>query len=236
MVRRNRVGPRVVDNTGLQDAAAAVADANDERPAPAKRVAEPNARVDQFDKPHTARPRRAPATQGAPQAVEAETHGDDRIRPAWVGDVRAAITHNDKQTPWPMGGSFLFDSLARQRATKTKLTFEVWAPGHTDRRNPNLWKELDVRIHYRYGDTDDFKTDHVWTEGRSGNNMRYQLNLRSYDPWDYTHPRPDVPTSPSADGRHKEAKMQFYFTVNGEKLTPDDAPYFQGTYQIHADN
>lgn len=150
--------------------------------------------------------------------------------PSWMGNVQITLSRDANAVSVPMNNSFTFDPWARERAVVSKLAFEFWAPGHTDRHDSDLWKRFNVQFHYRFGEAGELKSDYANFDGRAGNNARFALDLRKYNPWAGTS-RPEVPTRPSKDGQHQEARMQFYFTVNGQKLTPAGAEWFEGIYQ-----
>ncbi len=172
------------------------------------------------------------APEGAPLATP-------RVKPAWLGNTAVNISREPSERP-RASETFSFDTWARQRAGKTTFNFEVWAPGTTDRHNPDLWRDLDVQVHYRYAGQTDWKKDHVNNDGRSGNNAHYALDLRRYDPWSSQgvstgRPNPSIPVSEekNAEGRvvaHR-AKLEFFFTVNGSELRAPSGKPFEGTYE-----
>jgi hypothetical protein len=209
------------------------------KPAPAKATAvakavtapRPAARKgDGFTSP-AARPA---TTVRSPEGVPL---GSNRVQPAWLGNTAVSITRAPSESP-KASETFTFGTWARQRAATAKFNFEVWAPGTTDRDNPDLWRDLDVEVHYRYGSQGAWKTDYVSSDGRAGNNARYALDLRKYDPWsvnDVSTTRPKVPVTEvkSADGRvtGHEAKLEFYFAVNGKELRASNGAAFEGKFE-----
>lgn len=137
-------------------------------------------------------------------------------------------------------GSFTFTSWARQRAGQAVFTFEVWAPGTTDRQNPDLWRDLDVQVHYRYAAQGPYQTEYVDLDAQTNNNARYALNLRRFDPWSVDgesqlKARPGIPVAPKKDGAGtvvgQQAKLSFFITVNGKELRPTAGTDFEGTFE-----
>lgn len=173
----------------------------------------------------------------APPAAPAH-QPSTRVQPAWMGNTAVRISRDSSGRPDP-SDSFTFDTWVRQRAAITRFEFEVWAPGTTDRNNPDLWRDLDVEIHYRYGGTGPFQKDYVSIDGRSGNNARYGVDLRKLDPWsgpegDRAEPKPGVPLgggeTPDGQILPYEAKLEFFFTVNGKELRRADGQPFEGRF------
>lgn len=155
-----------------------------------------------------------------------------RTQPTWLGNTRLLVSRAgggcDASVPFPESG-FWFDSWARTRAIQTLVCFEVWAPGLTDRENPDLWKELDVQVHMRFAPDGPVETQYVNRFDRRGNNARYALDLRALDRFKlYTCP--NVPLRPSADGQAIEAEAEFFFTVNGQRLPSEDESPLRGVY------
>lgn len=163
---------------------------------------------------------------------------NNRVIPGWMGNTAVSIHREPSGRPTP-ADRFTFDTWARQRASTTQFQFDVWAQGTTDRDNPDLWRDLDVQVHYRYGGQGEYKTDYVNFDRRNGNDARYSLELRKFDPWSKdgistSNPPSDIPITEvkNAQGRvtSHEAKMEFFITVNGQELRPGEGRNFEGTY------
>jgi len=97
----------------------------------------------------------------------------------------------------PVEDGFLFGTYARQRATTRNLCFEVWKPGVTDWDNPDVWRQLDVAIYYRFGD-DSWSPQLRGPRAAVGNNARYVLGLGGLDPSARCTARTCPPPSPAA--------------------------------------
>jgi hypothetical protein len=159
---------------------------------------------------------------------------DERDAPAWIGDAVVRISRaSDDACDGGAAASdgFLFGTWARQRSTVSNICFQVWQPGVTDYDNPNLWRELDVQIRYRFDPAAPFASSYVDVDRRDGNNARYAWSLRSIDPFSY-YDCPDVPTT--VDGEYITAEVEYYVTVNGGELRPSDGASFRGTFQDYA--
>src|SRR5690606_24891531 len=118
---------------------------------------------------------------------------------AWIGEAKYAISRATcaggacAEDLRPLEGGFFFDSWAKQRAAITAGYFEVWQPGVTDFDNPDLWRELDVRIYYRFDPSGPFSWRWVDFQERAGNNARYSFSLRELDPFVDPNACPSVP-------------------------------------------
>jgi len=166
--------------------------------------------------------------------------------PGWMGNVRSVISRMTcaggklcegdlravSSTPIP------YDTWARQRAAIRQLTFEVWKQGTTDFDNPELWRQLDVQVHYRAGGAGDFRTAYVDLERRVGNNARYAVDLRSLDPI------PGIVGIAAADcppltrepgSPYVSSTVEVFFTVNGAELRPAGGGAFLVRYENYAD-
>lgn len=163
--------------------------------------------------------------------------------PDWMGEEASAISR------WtcdggpcagsvrPLEDGFLFDTAARQRATIAALYFQVWEPGVTDYDNPDLWRQLDVRMHYR------FRTDGSWAwrwvglDRRIGNDARYAVDLRrELDPLagrtrTTAAECPDATLWLTPDGHYVETEAEYYFSVNGSELRAPSGQPFTGRFQ-----
>jgi hypothetical protein len=162
--------------------------------------------------------------------------------PGWVGSPTALVTRasgHPCEGGAPLQGSLRFDTWARTRAVLTNVCFQVWKQGVTDRDNPNLWRELDVQVRYRYDDGP-FQTTHVSFVDRAGNNARYAMDLRAMDPMrPYTctgAPIESCEQAPNGPPCYDTARMEFYFTVNGAELRPEGGGAFLGIFEDYAND
>jgi hypothetical protein len=127
-----------------------------------------------------------------------------------------------------------YDGSVRERATVRNVCFEVWKPGATDTDNPNFWRELDVQIHYRYKGAEGWQQAYVPSIDRRGNNRRYAWNLSRLDPvtgdqyGDVTKPFETLSETPKSATIQSE--LEFYFTVNGNKLSTSTDGSFRVDY------
>lgn len=129
-----------------------------------------------------------------------------------------------------------YDSWVRQRAGVRNVCFEVWKPGVTDTDNPDYWRLLDVQVHYRYQGSADWKMAYVPSIDRKGNNRRYAWSLKQEtDPLAGSNVadakagfyiKQEQPTYATV-----ESTLEFYFTVNGHKLTTSTNDNFRVAYQ-----
>ncbi|MBI5542270.1 MAG: hypothetical protein HY901_00150 [Deltaproteobacteria bacterium] len=153
-------------------------------------------------------PAQAPATEAAGGPA-----------PTWTGNVTAAIGRG------PTSGRnaaepFRFDSWSRQRAETTKVGFEAYLPGITDASSMDAQK-LKAELHYRFGGSGQFQSRPAVLDGKVGNNAHFAVDLRQVDPFAQgASPRPTGPT-----------KMEYYFTLNGAQVRPDNAQTFQGVFE-----
>jgi len=157
--------------------------------------------------------------------------GDDKSdggAPLWAGLTSYAF---ERYAPDPCdnGANALgddpisYDEWVRERAGIRNLCFEVWSPGVTDWDNPDFWRQLDVQVHYRFGDGE-FEHAYVDSIDRRGNNRRYAWNVNfALDPFAFasTVPSIEVPfhiESETATSITATANLELYFTVNGRPL------------------
>jgi len=129
-------------------------------------------------------------------------------------------------------GSFTYDSWASTRATVRNFCFDVWKQGVTDWDNPDIWKQLDVQVHYYFEGEQQQRTAYVNMVYRTGNNARYALDLGGFNPFAIYH-CPDVPyTTFEQNGwEYWRADYYFYFTVNGREIRPQGPDsFFHGIY------
>ncbi|HVY49362.1 MAG TPA: DUF6209 family protein [Minicystis sp.] len=155
--------------------------------------------------------------------------------PGWIGNDAFVISRAacdggacdaDRK---PLAQGFSYDTWARQRAAIAGVYFDVWQEGVTDWDDPDLWRELDVEVHYRFADADPFTTAYVDFDERVNHDARYAWPLHGVDP--FAAPGcPDVPMTPTSDGQYVTTTMQFYFTVNGVALRPWGADTYSGQF------
>lgn len=175
-----------------------------------------------------------------------EVAADPRA-PGWLGNAAYVI---DRMTcdGGPCEGSrrsldgavFRYDTYARQRAAIRGAYFDVWKKGVTDFDNADLWRDLDVQVHYRARADGPFVSRYVDFLRRSGNDARYAVDLRALDPLAGPYTRTDPSQCPDADlvmatdGVYVEATLELYFTVNGVPLRRADGANFRGVYADYA--
>lgn len=167
---------------------------------------------------------------------------DDPGAPGWMGNAASVISRAtcdggpcdaDRR---PLEQGFSYGTWARQRAAIRSASFDVWKEGVTDRDNPNLWLELDVRVYYRYGSTGEWQWAWVDFDRRSGNDARYALALVELDPLG-GHTRttreecPAAPLERDPSGQYVRTTMEYVFSVNGHALRAPDGGPFRGTYE-----
>jgi hypothetical protein len=134
----------------------------------------------------------------------------------------------------------LYEEWARTRATVRNICFEVWKPEVTDWDNPDFWRQLDVRVYYRFGSTGAFQWEHVNSIDRRGNNRRYAWSFGfERDPLKFQTSVANlgVPIrieSESNGYAYVSADLELYFTVNGQKLEAPSHKPFTVRYQNYA--
>jgi hypothetical protein len=138
--------------------------------------------------------------------------------PGWMGDAVVNVTRaggGPCDGGKPLDAGFAWDEWARERAVSGNVCFQVWKDGVTDHDDPELWRRLDVMVHYRFGDGP-FTHAFLPALDRRGHNARYAFDVAALDPF--------------RNGCAASNRLEFYFTVNGANLAgPDGAP-FVGTY------
>ncbi len=132
-----------------------------------------------------------------------------------------------------LGQGFNYGTWTRERAAMRNVCFQVWQAGTTDHDNPDLWRNVDTEVHFRYAPADPWQSAYVNFESRVGNNARYAWDLSSMDPFFPTRCL-TVPTTLTPDGQYKEARMEFFFTANGVVLTQAGGAPFVGTFDDNA--
>jgi hypothetical protein len=168
----------------------------------------------------------------------------DGSSPLWAGLVSATFERYT-QDPCDNGANavgdapIVYDEWARERAGVRNICFEVWSPGVTDTDNADYWKLLDVQVHYRFG-TGAWQTAYVPSIDRRGHNRRYAWSLdASLDPMlnggsVVAVGAPLTIVSESSGWAEVQKDLQFYFTVNGEKLMTPSAQTFTLRYEGEA--
>lgn len=158
--------------------------------------------------------------------------------PAWIGNPAVKFERGNSH---PCSGAraiedsdkaFTYEGWARQRAVVRSFCFEVWEPGVTDWDNPNLWKDLDVQIHYRRTGDSHFWTEHVSLSDWTGNNARYGFDLGALDAFGW----PNCPSAVIVDDHSAVVELKFYVTVNDQTMTGFHGEPFVGRYTEHVSN
>ena len=132
----------------------------------------------------------------------------------------------------------VYEEWARTRATIRNVCFEVWKPGVTDWDNPDFWRQLDVKVHWRFGTTGPYREEYVSSIDRRGNNRRYVWSIGN-DPLVSTGSVATIGVpfdivSESSGSAYVSAPMQFYFTVNGQTLNAPANRPFMVKYENYA--
>jgi len=172
----------------------------------------------------------------APNQLQSDDKADGGA-PLWAG-LTSYTFERYTQDPCDNGQNALgdapisYDEWVRERAGIRNLCFEVWSPGVTDWDNPDFWKQLDVQVHYRFGDHGAEQTAYVPSIDRRGNNRRYAWAIDySLDPTAYVPSLPEMKmpvtiVSTSAGWVEVNVDLQVWFTVNGRVLdSPSDHPF-----------
>jgi hypothetical protein len=172
--------------------------------------------------------------------------GPDPDAPGWIGNAAVVISRAtcdagpcDRDRRSPEGVGFRYETYARQRAAIRVVDFDVWKAGVTDFDNPDLWRDLDVRVHYRYGSDAEWQWRYVDFARRVGNDARYEIDLRALDPLGasaITDPAqcPTMPLTHDESGTYVQAPFEYYVSVNGTELRASDGSAFRGTYEDYA--
>ncbi|MFO0555202.1 MAG: DUF6209 family protein [Polyangiaceae bacterium] len=167
-------------------------------------------------------------------------------QPGWVGNPASVVDR------WTCGGGpcelsrvaldkgFRYDTWARQRATVAGLYFDVWEEGVTDWDNPDLWKEVDAQVHFRFTGQSAFTARYVDFLHRVNHDARYQVVLRTIDPF-FAKPSvvpaeqcPDMQLTRSADGQYVFVEVELYFTADSVELRPAPQQTFKGRFEDYA--
>lgn len=164
-------------------------------------------------------------------------------QPDWIGNGARVI---DRATcsAGPCDASrvaletaFTYGTWARQRATIAGLYFDVWEEGVTDWNNPDLWKEVDAQIHFRFAGQAAFTARYVDFFQHVGNDARYEVRLRTIDPF-FAMPSvvapeacPDADLTRTPDGQYVTTRVEYYFTVDGVELRPEGGGAYEGHFE-----
>lgn len=167
--------------------------------------------------------------------------------PGWVGNASVLLDRAGCNGPCyadaqPLGTGATYDTWARQQAIVTQIFFDVWKSGVTDFDNPDLWQQLDVEAHERWGPSSTFTMSYVNFAEYTGNDARYAIDLRTLDPLGGINGSalteasqcPPIPATITADGQYVQVDMELYFTVNGVALQPSGGGPFQVLFQNYA--
>ncbi len=162
----------------------------------------------------------------APNLLRDDGKADDGMV-IWAGLTSQAFTRyapdscNDGRTE--LVDVVHYDDYVRQRATIRNVCFEVWSPGVTDWENPEFWRQLDVQVHYRFGDGA-YQHAYVSSIDRRGNNRRYAWSVSfGFDPFSHSTSLASIQApltilSETETSAFVQADLDFYFTVNGRVL------------------
>lgn len=160
--------------------------------------------------------------------------------PTWMGNASATLSRASSarcEGSQTIGTEVVFGTWARQRAAITDLCFEAYEPGVTDFDNAELWRQLDVQVHHRLDPAQPFSTSYVNLAGRTGNNARYALDLRAFDPFQWGRCLAGVPTTrvQNPAGDLLLATLEVFFTVNGREFRPEGGGAFRVVFEDYAD-
>lgn len=167
--------------------------------------------------------------------------------PDWLGGATSVIARGtcdggpcdaDRK---PLDQGFTYDTWARQRATVAGVYFEAYEPGVTDVENPELWKQLDAQMQWRFVGSPTWESTYVNLAGRAGNNARYAVDLRAFDPLKggKRTDKKDCPATAltvSKDGAYVSADVEYWFSVNGVELRPKAGQAYRGTFADYREN
>jgi hypothetical protein len=165
---------------------------------------------------------------------------DDVRAPDWLGDVTATVSRASSRRcgePRPWRDDLAYGTWARQRAAITDLCFDVWEPGVTDFDNPALWQQLDARVELRFAGATTASTSYATFVERVGNNARYAVDLRAFDPFLWGRCVDGIPLERGIENNQPmvQATAELRVVVNGRPLAHDDRDVFRVVYRDHAD-
>jgi hypothetical protein len=162
-----------------------------------------------------------------------------RAENLWAGSV----TYTMERYGEPCGNARGLDDNAigygsweRQRASVRNVCFEVWRRGVTNVDSDEYWRQLDVQVHYRYRGTEEWKQAYVNSIGRRGNNRLYAWTLDvGLDPFFMsanvaTIRAPFEILNETERSFVARADLEFYFSVNGHKLSSSTDQSFRVAY------
>jgi hypothetical protein len=162
--------------------------------------------------------------------------------PGWIGSPSVKIT---RETGHPCSGgaaltdTFRYDTWARERAVMGNACVEVWQEGTTDWSNPDMWRQLDARLYYRYAPSEAFRFVHLDFVDRVGNNARLSTSVAALDPFRrYTCSDAPVTRVGGAGGspQYDQSQMELYFWVNGRVLQRASGAPFTATFEAYPDD
>lgn len=162
----------------------------------------------------------------------------------WIGNGARVIdrwTCNDggpcDASRVSLENEFTFGTWARQRAFVAGLYFDVWEEGVTDFQNPNLWQQVDAQVHFRFSGQEAFTSRYVHFSKYVGNDARYELRLRTIDPF-FAMPSvvseeacPAADLTVTADGQYVSTDVEYYFSADGVELRAEDGGHFVGHFE-----
>lgn len=159
--------------------------------------------------------------------------------PTWMGNVTAVISRGGSHRcdgATGFGSTLAFGTWARQRAAITDLCFEVYEPGMTDHDNPDLWRQLDVQVEARYSGASQATTMYLPFVDRVGNNARYAVDLRAFDPFIWGRCLNGIPTTTVEENGQPmlQATAELILTVNGHPLRPEGGDAFRVVYSDYS--
>lgn len=160
---------------------------------------------------------------------------DTRPQPEWMGNAYTVIERSG-EAGRSVSSPILYDSWARQRASVRELRFEAWAPGLTDRDDPDLWKKIDAKVHFRFAGETQFHEASINFKHRTGNNALYAMNLERFDPWfapylSSSEVKDIKPTLAGQPNGSQVAKLEVFFTLNGKEFRPEPNKNFEVNYE-----
>jgi hypothetical protein len=158
----------------------------------------------------------------------------------WVGNFIKNISRSASdpcEGGVELGEGFSYDTWARQRAAVANVCFEIYQAGVTDWDNPDIWRQLDVKVFYSYNG-EAFLDQYVSMVYRAGNNARYAIELRPLDPFaPYTCPQGPVTTVYQGSEPYVQSEFEFLLLVNGQEIRPaGPGSTFKGLFTDYANN
>jgi len=167
-------------------------------------------------------------------------------QPDWAGNAASVVTRqtcaggpcDDNRVSLEQG--FIYGTWARQRATVAGLYFDVWEEGVTDFDNADLWKQVDAQVHFRFSGETAFTTRYVDFFRRVGNDARYQVLLRTIDPF-FAMPSVVAPEqcpagelTLSSDGMYVGTDIELYFSADGVEVRPAPGETYKARFEDYA--